>query len=176
MAFFRFNFLVKRERLPRQARDTHTQSERDETERDCVWFSARACDVIRTHHSTDDAMGLFLYLAYQGVHEPRQVRRQTRGGRFRCSKTAPAKTDHLPRQARDKHEEEARTLKRRRRMGGASVSVPQSPEHYYDAYNDSITDLDRRQFAGMLSALDEGIQVRKTHGFCLCVCVCYSVS
>ena len=47
---------------------------------------------------------MFLYLAYQGVHEPRQ-----------------------------------------------------SPEHYYDAYNESIADLTRRQFAGMLVALDEGI-------------------
>ena len=44
-----------------------------------------------------------LYLAYQGVHEPRQ-----------------------------------------------------SPEHYYAAYNASIADVERRQFAGMLSALDEG--------------------
>lgn len=33
----------------------------------------------------------------------------------------------------------------------------QSPEHYYDKYNTSITDLERRQFAGMLSALDEGM-------------------
>lgn len=46
-----------------------------------------------------------MYLAYQGVHEPRQ-----------------------------------------------------SPEHYYDAYNESITDDHRRQFAGMLSALDEGVK------------------
>ena len=33
----------------------------------------------------------------------------------------------------------------------------QSPEHYYDQYNATIADMDRRQFAGMLSALDEGL-------------------
>ena len=27
-------------------------------------FTARACDIIRTHHSTADGAGLFLYLAY----------------------------------------------------------------------------------------------------------------
>lgn len=67
-------------------------------------FTARACDIIRTHHSTTNDAGLFLYLAYQGVHEPRQ-----------------------------------------------------SPEHYYDQYNATIADMERRQFAGMLSALDEGL-------------------
>jgi arylsulfatase A-like enzyme len=68
-------------------------------------FTERAVEVIRTHHSAEPAAaGLFLYLAYQGVHEPRQ-----------------------------------------------------SPEHYYAAYNASIADVERRQFAGMLSALDEGV-------------------
>ena len=34
----------------------------------------------------------------------------------------------------------------------------QSPEHYYDSYNESIADDGRRQFAGMLAALDEGLK------------------
>lgn len=67
-------------------------------------FTDRAIQVVEAHHSEDADKALFLYLAYQGVHEPRQ-----------------------------------------------------SPEHYYNAYNESISDLDRRQFAGMLVALDEGV-------------------
>ena len=68
-------------------------------------FTDRAVEIIKKHHSTEQDKPLFLYLAYQGVHEPRQ-----------------------------------------------------SPEHYYDKYNLTITDLQRRQFAGMLSALDEGVE------------------
>ena len=68
-------------------------------------FTDRAVEIIKKHHSTEQDKPLFLYLAYQGVHEPRQ-----------------------------------------------------SPEHYYDKYNETIMDLQRRQFAGMLSALDEGVE------------------
>jgi len=68
-------------------------------------FTDRAVEIIKKHHSTEQDKPLFLYLAYQGVHEPRQ-----------------------------------------------------SPEHYYDKYNETINDLQRRQFAGMLSALDEGVE------------------
>jgi len=65
-------------------------------------FSRRAIGVIEKHDA--DAAGLFLFLAYQGVHAPRQA-----------------------------------------------------PALYVKPYEDSIADPSRRTFAGMVSALDEGL-------------------
>ena len=65
-------------------------------------FAQRAVDKIRAHDA--DRSSLFLYLAFQGVHEPRQA-----------------------------------------------------PASYVQPYAESIADPGRREFAGMLSALDEGM-------------------
>ena len=65
-------------------------------------FSSRAEAVINDHDSA--AHGLFLYLAYQGVHSPRE-----------------------------------------------------SPTLYSDPYLTTIKNRQRREFAGMISALDEGL-------------------
>jgi len=64
-------------------------------------YTARAVDLISRH---DPTTPLFLYLAYQGVHSPRQ-----------------------------------------------------SPQHYVEPYAKSIPDMGRRVFAGMVSAVDEGV-------------------
>jgi len=64
-------------------------------------FSARAVETIAAH---DTSKPLFLYLAYQGVHAPREA-----------------------------------------------------PAHYVAPYATSIADSSRRTFAGMISALDEGL-------------------
>eukprot|EP00930_Biecheleria_cincta_P045074 TRINITY_DN31067_c0_g1_i1.p1 TRINITY_DN31067_c0_g1~~TRINITY_DN31067_c0_g1_i1.p1 ORF type:complete len:543 (-),score=47.36 TRINITY_DN31067_c0_g1_i1:204-1763(-) len=64
-------------------------------------YSDRAVDVISRH---DASTPMFMYLAYQGVHEPRQ-----------------------------------------------------SPQRYIDPYRLTIPDVGRREFAGMVSALDEGL-------------------
>ena len=66
-------------------------------------FSARAVSLVESHPDPASTP-FFLYLAYQGVHEPRQV-----------------------------------------------------PVSYYKPRYDSIQDPGRRQFAGMLTALDEGL-------------------
>lgn len=60
--------------------------------------------VIAAH---DASTPLFMYLAFQGVHAPREA-----------------------------------------------------PTHYWWPYNNTIQDLDRRIFAGMLSAVDEGEECR----------------
>lgn len=67
-------------------------------------FTTRAASIIATHKEQHSDKGLFLYLAYQGVHEPRQA-----------------------------------------------------PVHYIYPYNNTIQDQGRRAFAGMLSAVDEGM-------------------
>ena len=67
-------------------------------------FTARAEALIKEQAESYAGKGMFLYLAYQAVHEPRQA-----------------------------------------------------PAHYVFPYNDTITDDGRRVFAGMLSAVDEGI-------------------
>lgn len=64
-------------------------------------FTQRAVAIVDKHPA---ATALFLYLAFQGVHEPRQA-----------------------------------------------------PAHYVDMYTDTITNPGRRSFAGMLSAVDEGM-------------------
>jgi hypothetical protein len=64
-------------------------------------FTSRAVEVVEQH---DTSSPLFVYLAYQAVHAPREV-----------------------------------------------------PALYADKYNDTIQDNDRRQFAGMLTCMDEGI-------------------
>lgn len=63
-------------------------------------LTTRAVDIVNKH---DASKPLFLYLAYQGVHGPRQA-----------------------------------------------------PEYYWGRYNSSIEDMDRRIFAGMVTAVDEG--------------------
>lgn len=65
-------------------------------------FSTRAVEIIRKHDAA--SKGLFLYLAYQGVHWPREA-----------------------------------------------------PAHYVAPYAKTIRDPDRRTFAGMIAALDEGL-------------------
>jgi len=67
-------------------------------------FTTRAETLIAEHAKEHSKAGLFLYLAYQGVHEPRQA-----------------------------------------------------PAHYVDRNAQTIDDDGRRAFAGMLSAVDEGI-------------------
>jgi arylsulfatase A-like enzyme len=64
-------------------------------------YTTRAVDLISKH---DPTKPLFMYLAYQGVHAPRQA-----------------------------------------------------PVHYWGPYNKTIADFQRRQYAGMISALDEGM-------------------
>lgn len=64
-------------------------------------FTSRAVEVVKQH---DVSSPLFVYLAYQAVHAPREV-----------------------------------------------------PALYADKYSDTIQDNDRRQFAGMLTCMDEGI-------------------
>ena len=66
-------------------------------------FSARAVEVIEKHDARTEG-GLFMYLAYQGVHAPREA-----------------------------------------------------PDSYVRPYEKTIHDPSRRQFAGMIAALDEGL-------------------
>jgi hypothetical protein len=63
-------------------------------------LTTRAIDIVNKHDTSEP---LFLYLAYQGVHGPRQA-----------------------------------------------------PEYYWGRYNSTIEDMDRRIFAGMVTAVDEG--------------------